>query len=202
MNLKDTYNLIAEDWHKDHQQDDWWVEGTNKFISLCVPGSEILDVGCGGGFKADYLSKRGLQVTGIDFSDKLIAIAKREVPAGHFLVMDMQAVEKLGKQFDGVFAQASLLHIPRNEVGEVLQNLTGKLKTNGYLYVAVKGVRPDLPKEEIKEENDYGYAYQRFFSYFSLEELKSYFENLGLAVVYETTNRVGNTQWLQLIGKK
>jgi hypothetical protein len=27
MDLKSTYNKIAEDWHKNHQQDDWWVEG-------------------------------------------------------------------------------------------------------------------------------------------------------------------------------
>jgi SAM-dependent methyltransferase len=202
MNLKDTYNRIAEDWHKDHLQDDWWVEGTNKFISFFAPNAEILDVGCGSGFKAKYLSEHGLHVTGIDFSDALIEIAKREVPHADFFVMDMKEVRTIAKQFDGIFAQASLLHIPHDEIGEVIKSLISKLKENGYLYVAVKGTHPDGPNEEIKEENDYGYRYERFFSYFNLEELKAYYEDANLKIVYENMNRVGNTDWLQLIGRK
>jgi SAM-dependent methyltransferase len=178
------------------------VEGTNEFISLFAPNAEILDVGCGSGFKAKYLSEHGLHVTGIDFSDALIEIAKREVPQADFFVMDMKEVRSVAKQFDGIFAQASLLHIPHDEIGEVIKSLILKLKENGYLYVAVKGTRPDGPNEEIKEENDYGYTYERFFSYFTLEELKAYFEDANLKVVYENMNRVGNTDWLQLIGRK
>lgn len=202
MNLKDTYNLIAEDWHKDHQQDEWWIEGTDTFISLFAPDSKILDVGCAGGFKSKYLTDHGLQVTGIDFSEKLIEIAKRELPEATFLVMDMQNVQELPQEFDGIFAQASLLHIPRADIKKVLQGLLSKLKPDGYLYVAVKGIRADRPNEEAKEENDYGYSYKRFFSYFTLEELRTYFNDLGLEILYENTNRVGNTDWLQIIGKK
>ncbi len=78
MDLKDTYNKIAEDWHKDHTQDDWWVDGTLKFISLVGVGKEVLDVGCGAGTKSKFLKENGLSVTGIDFSEKMIEIAKRE----------------------------------------------------------------------------------------------------------------------------
>lgn len=72
MNLKETYNKIADDWFKDHKVDDWWVEGTDQFISLLKPGASVLDVGCGAGLKSKYLSEKGLQVVGIDFSDKFI----------------------------------------------------------------------------------------------------------------------------------
>ena len=95
MNLKETYNKIAEDWFKDHKSDDWWIEGTNKFVSLFKPNACIVDIGCGAGVKSKYLSEKGLRVTGIDFSDKLIEIAKREVPHVEFHVMDMNEVENL-----------------------------------------------------------------------------------------------------------
>lgn len=200
--LKDTYNRIAEDWHKDHQQDDWWVEGTDTFISLLPAGAVVLDVGCGGGVKSRYLAQRGLRVTGIDFSDKLIDIAKRELPDIDFKVMPMQDVPSLPQEFDGIFAQASLLHIPRDEIQSVLSGLVSKLKALGYLYVAVKGPKEGRPLEETQTEDDYGYEYSRFFSYHSLEELRAYFDELGLETVYTNVARTGNTDWVQVIGRK
>jgi SAM-dependent methyltransferase len=202
MDLKDTYNRIAEDWHKDHQQDNWWVEGTDAFISLLPEGASVLDVGCGGGFKSRYLAERGLQVTGIDFSEKLIGIASRESVGIDFKVMRMQDVPSLPQEFDGIFAQASLLHIPRDEIQSVLSGLVSKLKALGYLYVAVKGPKEGKPLEETKMEDDYGYEYSRFFSYHSLDELCSYFDELGLETVYTNVARTGNTDWVQVIGRK
>ena len=202
MNLRDTYNKIAEDWHKDHQADDWWVEGTDTFVSFLNEGDEVLDVGCGGGSLSGYLIKRGIRVLGIDFSEKLIDIAKREVPEAKFLVLDMRNLSKLTREFDGVFTQASLIHIPKKEALSILQTFVSKLKSGGYLYVAVKGIRPSRPDEEIREEKDYGYVYQRFFSYYTMDELKEYFERLGLEVVWQNIKTSRNRDWLQIIGKK
>ena len=89
MNLKETYDKIAEDWHSDHKKDDWWIEGTDKFISYLSKGDLVLDVGCAGGIKSKYLMQKGLNVVGIDFSEKMIEIAKREFPNGEFLVKDL-----------------------------------------------------------------------------------------------------------------
>lgn len=74
MDLKDTYDKIAEDWHADHNSDDWWQEGTDAFVSLLSPGAHILNVGCGAGHKVKYLTARGFKVTGVDFSENLLAI--------------------------------------------------------------------------------------------------------------------------------
>ena len=202
MNLKDTYNKIAEEWHKDHQADDWWIEGTEKFVSFLKQGNKVLDVGCGGGTHSRYLSERGLKVTGMDFSNNLIEIAKEENPQVDFMVMDMYEVDKLEGKFDGIFAQASLLHIPRKDMSIVLNNLISKLNDNGVLYIAVKGIYINGLDEEIKEQNDYGYPYKRFFSYHSMNELKDYLEKLELKVIYQDIKKTGKSDWLQIIGKK
>lgn len=200
--MKDTYNRIVEDWHKDHQEDTWWVEGTNTFVSFLKTGDTVLDAGCGAGTKTKYLLEKGLKALGIDFSEGMINIARQEVPKGKFLVMDMREVETLDREFDGIFLQAVLLHIPKKEVRDVLRRLVGKLKQGGYFYLAVKEKKPDGGEEEVKVEEGYGYSYERFFSYFKLEELQQHFTELGLKVVWESVVSSNNTRWIQIIGQK
>jgi len=202
MNLKDTYNKIAAEWDRNHQTDDWWIEGTNKFISFLKPGDLVLDVGCGPGTKSKYLHEKGLKVFGIDLAENFIEIARRKVPEGKFTAMDMQNAEKLEKDFDGIFAQASLLHIPKKDAPEVLEKLVSKLKPGGYLYVAVKEKRADGVDEETKTENDYGYEYERFFSYYTLDELKEYLHALDMELCDAGVKLSGRTNWVHVIGKK
>lgn len=202
MDLKTTYNTIAEDWVKDHDKDTWWQEGTEYFLSLLPKESTILDVGCGGGIKTRYIAEKGYNVMGIDFSDKMIEIAKRENPGVEFAVVDMYDIDTLEKTFDGIFVQAALLHIPKARVMEVLNKMKDRLNPNGLLYIAVKGIRDDGIEEDIKTENDYGYDYQRFFSYFSLDELKGYFNTLDLEIVWEGNRGSNATNWIQIIGRK
>ena len=202
MDLKSTYNKIAKDWMQDHHGDTWWVEGTDKYLSFFQPNASILDVGCGAGEKSKYLVKKGFKVTGIDFSEEMIALAKEQVPAGKFFVKDIKQPLDLEDAFDGVFAQAVLLHIPKKEVSSVLKNIIAPLKTGGYFYAAVKELRQGNPDEEIVKENDYGYEYERFFSYFTVDELKSYLQELGMELVYENVALSGRTNWVQVVAKK
>src|SRR3989344_6053984 len=199
MDLRGTYNHIAEDWFGDHQKDVWSFEGAGKFASYLNPGSWILDIGCGCGLKSKYLINKGMKVVGIDFSEKMIEIAKKEVPEGEFEVMDLRNVSKLERVFDGIFLQAVLLHIPKNEVSRVLIGLLDKLKSGGYVYVAVKEKKPGGADEEIKKEQDYGYSYERFFSYFTLAEVKKYLENIGIEIIHESITPFGNTRWIQVM---
>lgn len=203
MNLKETYNKIAPDWHKEHQENDtWWVDGTKKFVSFLKQGDLVLDVGCGGGVKSKFLYDRGLEVVGIDFSEKLIEIARKENQGIEFIVMDMYDTGKLPYVFDGVFAQASLLHIPKKDLHLIIRTITSHVKNDGVIYIAVKGILPGGPSEEIKKENNYGYPYERFFSYYSMDELVDALEVEGLQVVYQDTKKTGRSEWLQIIGKK
>lgn len=200
--LKATYNQIAEHWHADHAGDDWWREGTDKFISFLRSGDRVLDVGCGSGVKSRYFSEKGLQVVGVDISDKLLDIARRDAPQARFEVMDMRDVGRMNEAFDAVFAQASLLHMPKAEVPAVLHGLASVLKPEGYLYIAVKGGHPGQADEQVIEESDYGFPYKRFFSFYRMSEFEKYFADLGMKVVYKNAHMAGNTTWLQVVGRK
>src|SRR5688572_21160643 len=129
--LRDTYDRIAEDWARDHERDTWWLEGAEKFASLLPPGARVLDAGCGAGQKARYFEDRGAHVLGIDFSAKLLDIARQTAPAADFRLLDLRDVRTLSEDFEGVFAQASLLHIPKAEIVSVIDGMVSRLVPRG-----------------------------------------------------------------------
>lgn len=202
MNLKETYNRIAWDWFKDHTQDTWWIQGTEKFISLLPKRATVLDVGCGAGVKTRFLKEKELDVVGVDFSEEMIVIAKEQDPTGTYFVKDITKTLDFDKTFDGVFAQAVLLHISKSDIVSVLKNLSSILKDDGYLYLAVKGQWEGGPEEHVLKENDYGYEYERFFSYYTLEEMKQYLAEVGFSSVFEHQEIVGRTNWIQVISTR
>ncbi len=202
MTLKETYNLIAEDWHREHEWDDWSFKATDTLVSLLKPGAHVLDAGCGGGRTSKYLVGKGLVVTGIDLSEKMVEIAEREVPGAAFSVRDVREIGLVEGVFDAILLQAVLLHLPKRETAEVLRASAEKVPAGGYICISVKRLKADGPEEEIKQGGEYGYPYERFFSYYSLEECRAFFTEMGWAVVFEHVFPVGRTAWIQIIAKK
>lgn len=204
MNLKETYNKIAEDLTKSHRYrfDIWWREGADKFVSFLKPGASVFDVGCGGGIDSKYLIEKGLSVTGVDFSEKMIEIAKRDVPRGKFFVMDMRNIDSFSERFDGLYAKASILHLSKKEVPDFMLKMKERLNPGGFIYVAVKGANPGQEEEQIKVEDDYGYPYERFFSFFFMPEMEKYFADAGFEISWKKIARTGHTNWIEIIGQK
>jgi SAM-dependent methyltransferase len=66
------------------------------------PGQSLLDVGCGAGMFASMASERGLLVSGIDASDRLIAIARERAPGADFRIGDIEDLPFLERSFDAV----------------------------------------------------------------------------------------------------
>lgn len=87
-----------------------------RFISLLPSHGRILDIGCGPGGDADYFTTKGFRVTGIDFSEKLLEIAKKRVPQVTFYKQDFRRLGFSQVSFDGIWACASLLHLKRHEM--------------------------------------------------------------------------------------
>ena len=201
MNLKETYNKIAEDWYKDHL-DEWWVPGADKFLSFLNKGDRILDAGCGPGIKSGFFVDRGFRAHGVDFSESMIKIAKRDFPQAEFSVLDLNEAEKLKDMYNAIFLQAVLLHFSKYRAQEILKKLATKLKSGGFFHVSVKEVGENQPEEQVRVENDYGYEYERFFSYYTTEEIEGYLRNLGFDIVHTDMTSWGKTNWIQVIGMK
>lgn len=97
----------------------------------------VLDMGCGTGIPfTRWLVEHGCAVTGIDFSQKHVAAARRNVPAATFIKGDYTAIDLAGP-FDGIVAFYSIFHIPETEHAALFARLSGLLKMNGALLVTL-----------------------------------------------------------------
>ncbi|MEK7518527.1 MAG: class I SAM-dependent methyltransferase [Patescibacteria group bacterium] len=202
--LRATYNRIASDYSTDHQHDTWDDDFVARFLELLPQSSSMLDLGCGPGWETHRMKRAGLQQTGLDLSEELLEIARKNNPQAAFVQGDMRHLPFPSDTFDGVFAKASLLHLQKTDVPLVLDEILRILKPNGILHLALKKQRVGQPPEEIVTENDYGYTYERFFSYWAMSELLSVLQKHQFIVLEseESPSTSGRTTWLKVLASK
>jgi SAM-dependent methyltransferase len=92
-----------------------------EFLPLLPPGGFILDAGCGTGRDSAEFLKRGFRVLAMDASKAMVQRAVRRIgqPVLHISFAQMQ----FSNEFDGIWASASLLHVPKREMPQVFQDL-------------------------------------------------------------------------------
>lgn len=97
----------------------------------------ILDLGCGSGRDLRYFAQRGFRVIGIDYSPRLVELArgysKQPVVLGDFASLPFE-----DNSFDAVWSIGSLLHVPRSSISSVLSEVRRVLKDNAVLLTSVK----------------------------------------------------------------
>jgi ubiquinone/menaquinone biosynthesis C-methylase UbiE len=98
----------------------------------------ILDAGCGTGRDVRFFKDKGVRATGIDISFYMLIEAKIICPEGRFCVMDMNNLAFNDEMFDGVWACASVIHLPRSHLSETLREFHRVLKKQGILYLSMK----------------------------------------------------------------
>ena len=101
----------------------------------------ILDVGCGDGLPVDaYLVKQDLAVNVIDASERMIELARRNVPEGFYEVKDMLDLKEGEYCVDGIVSLRAMLHIPHARYRALLKNFASFMPKSGALLLAM---RPD-----------------------------------------------------------
>ena len=106
------------------------------FLELIPAGGTILDAGCGPGRDVLAFLKQGFRVTAFDASEKMVEIASTQTGVAA-LQMRFQEL-KYKQKFDGIWACASLLHVPFCELEDVLTRFRRALKTRGICFMSFK----------------------------------------------------------------
>ena len=106
------------------------------FLELLPKEGRILDAGCGSGRDTKAFVEREFQVTAIDASEQMVAATTRltGTPACQLLLQEIE----YQNEFDGVWACASLLHVPRKEIDDVLERIILALRPEGICYLSFK----------------------------------------------------------------
>ncbi len=107
-----------------------------KFLDLLPKKSHILDAGCGSGRDSKYFLHQGHDVTAFDGSTEMVKYATKEIEKQvlHLRFQDLEFKE----MFDGVWACASLLHVPYQETKDVYVRIYNALKPGGIFYASYK----------------------------------------------------------------
>jgi SAM-dependent methyltransferase len=107
-----------------------------KFLACLTPGAAILELGCGAGADTKEIMARGFDVTPTDGSPEMAEIASRHLgrPVRTLLFHDLDSVAA----YDGVWANACLLHVPRDQLAGVLARIHRALKPGGAFYASYK----------------------------------------------------------------
>jgi SAM-dependent methyltransferase len=107
-----------------------------RFLALLPPGATILELGCGAGAASAEMLARGFDACPTDGSPEMAEEASRRLgrPVETLLFHDLDQVEA----FDGVWASACLLHVPRAELAPVLARIWRALEPGGYFYASFK----------------------------------------------------------------
>lgn len=140
----------------------------------------ILDFGCGPGRDLAALRQRGHEPTGLDGSASFVEMA-REYSGAEVWHQDFLQLELPREAFDGVFANASLFHVPTRELPRVLDDIHATLKPRGVLFAS----NPRGNNEEGWSRGRYCVyhdheAWTRFLRAARFEEIRHYYRPPGL----------------------
>jgi SAM-dependent methyltransferase len=135
------------------------------FLAVVPAGGRILDAGCGPCRDALAFANAGHQVVACDASAAMVALASARLGAPA-LQLAFDQIE-FDAEFDGIWCCASLLHVPRAEMPDILRRLRRALKPGGALYASFKRGEG----EEFREG--------RWFNDYTEEALGELFEQVG-----------------------
>ena len=173
------YDDIASEYCEEFCETKVYDTFIDKWLQTIQRGN-ILDVGCGGGNNCQYINEKdGFQAYGIDFSDGMIAEAKKRYPNVKIKKMDMTNITFPDQTFDGILSNCSLIHIPTELIPQTLQGFKRVLKTNGkLLLIVLDGNGEEMLEEPYREGQDV-YAYTK---YFTSEEISKLLNDNGFKV--------------------
>lgn len=165
------------------------------FLKYVPDGGHILDAGCGSGRDTKYFLEKGYQVTAFDGSATLAKMASELTGLDvRQMLFEEMAYEA---EFDAVWANATLLHVPFDELPGIFEKFIAALKAGGIWFATFK-------KGEGEILNHDG----RLFVFFGEKSLKAFIERFEALEVLELTTTEDSRDdhrgeyWLNLITRK
>ena len=135
MKTLDYYNENAIEFYHGTINVDF-NENQYKFAKLFEKKTFILDFGCGSGRDAKFFIDMGFKVEAIDGSEEMCKLSSEYTGLNVkcMLFSELDAIDK----YDGIWACASILHLPKPELKEVLRKMLVAIKDEGYIYTSFK----------------------------------------------------------------
>jgi SAM-dependent methyltransferase len=194
-----TYDRFADKWSATHEQPiTFWQPELERFHRL-LPKGKVIEIGTGSGRDAAELAKLGYDYTGVDNSPNLISAARQAYPKFNFLEQSVYKLDFPADHFDGFWAAAILLHLPKKRVRAALRQIHRVLKKGGIGMISLR--QGDF--EGVRQKIKFGHDDSRYFSYYQIDEFSTILHEAGFDVLRTTSRPEGDEYvWLAFLVKK
>ncbi len=187
--VRDSYDRVADNYAHlvattglgDIRTHPWLRAAVDAFADAVVALGPVLDVGCGPGTVTAYLEQRGVRISGVDLSPRMIENARRLHPEYSFSVASATDLDLADSSLGGVLGWWSLFNLPRDVLPLVLTSFAQALVPGGQLIIATHVGDDDVTRTEA-----YGGVPVSWTTYqWQPEQLTALMEKAGLRAVAE-----------------
>src|SRR5688500_8033290 len=176
--VKAGYNTIANRYLDVRTRDSEDVRLLDELTTRLRTGAKVLDAGCGAGIPISQMLSGKFDVTGVDFSESQIELAKKNVPNATFICLDMTQLEFPDNTFDGICSYYAIIHIPREEHQPLLANFHRMLKPDGLALLC-------LGAENLIDDIDENYMGTRmYWSHYDSETYLKILKECGFIIIW------------------
>lgn len=172
------YNKIIKLHHEEFgYKDIHYKNWLDLLISKLEKDDVVLDLGCGNGRAVKYFIDKGFRGIGVDISDEMLGLAKKNIPEGKFFRTEFTDIGFKPESIDAVISFFALNHIPKVEFKKTLKICKKILKKDGLLLLGmVKG------NDEGLFEGFYGKKLQLYGAGYTKKEIEDILSQTGFII--------------------
>ena len=194
LGTRDTYDAVAARFLENARDRSDLSPHLDAFVAELPAGALVIDVGAGPGIDRLDLARRGVRAIALDFSRGMLRAGAAEFP-GPRLQADARHLPLASGTADGVWANASLLHLPADDARTALREVHRVLRPAGMLWLSVKRGSGAATESER-------YGRPRFFQYWSAEALDAAMDAGGFETVAASVDRGPRSEWLTRLARR
>ena len=150
----DFFNKIGIEYEEAYSHNPGLIQFAKHALSLISEHGSVLDMGCGTGKPiSSIIADSGRRVHGIDVSETMVSLSRKNVPHGIFENVNMLNYQPTAP-FDAIFACLSLFSITISQLGPFMKKVNGWLVPNGFLFIVMMTSDGFEPQPGFPEDDD------------------------------------------------
>ena len=171
------YDAIAAKYLKTRSEDSEDVQLLQELVQRLSKGAKVLDAGCGAGIPVARYLIQFFDVTGVDFAEEQIRLARQLVPRARFLCQDITQLALADNSFDAICSYYAIIHIPRQEHKTLLQNFQRILKPSGLALLC-------LGADDLEKDIHEYHGTRMYWSHYDAETNLNLVKECGFVIIW------------------